>query len=62
MMIETIKEGVRIYTDESGREFYADQYDCLYKPAHNIKMKTDKYFKGENPDKTKAWFKDLKSY
>ena len=61
-MTEKTIDGVRYYFDESGRQYMADTWDKLYKPAHNIKMKTDKYFKGENPDKTKAWFKDLKSY
>lgn len=61
-MTETTIDGTRIYIDETGRQFFADQYDKMFKPSHNIKMKSDKKHKGDNICRNKAWIKDKKSY
>jgi len=46
-MTETIIDGTRFYII-NGRQYIADLYDKMMKPAHGIKMKKNKFYKGEN--------------
>lgn len=58
---EQIIDGQRMYVTESGRQYFADQWDKINIPSHGIKMKKNKT-KGDNSCKKHLWVKGIKSY
>lgn len=59
--IEKTIDGTRYYVTESGSKIIADQWDKMHLPAHNLKIRNERY-KGENKCKKNRWLKGEKSY
>ncbi len=58
-MTEVIQNGQRLYIIND-RQYDANQYDRMFKPAHGLKMIAKPL--PDNPNKRNEWLKNKKSY